>query len=1045
MFLADTSIKRPVFATMVISALVVFGFISMGRMGINQMPDIDMPIVTVTTVLPGADPETVDTEVTDVIEEAVNTIDGLDELQSTSGESISSVVVQFDLEKDVDVAVQDVRDKVASVRGDLPDGVEEPLVEKLDFGALPVLIVTVSGRDVPEYQAEEEIRRITEYTKRQIKERLQTIGGVGSVKIIGGQEREIRIWLDADKLRGYQIPIDVVMAVLRTENVEIPGGRIETNANEFVVKTHGELENVEDFNDLVVAYQEARPVRLGDIAYIEDGAEDLRSISFVNGRRAVALECRKTSGGNTVAIADEIKAELEQIKLILPDDISIDIAVDNSYFTKDAIQDVQSQLIMGGLLAVLVILFFLRSFRTAIIGAIVIPTSVISTFTIINALGFTINMLTMLALTISVGMLVDDAVVVIENIYRQIELGKKKPRQAAMDGAQEIGLAVITTSATLMGVFVPVAFMQGIVGRFFYEFGITVAIAVVISTFTALTLTPMLCSLFLKVSKDEERGLVNRIITRFLRSLDSGYRVILGLALRHRIITMLIAIGVFVGSLYLASLIPTEFQPPIDQGLFQVNIEAPLGSSLYETVRYTKQVEAELSKMGGIALMYSSVGGGVLENVNEGVVIVQLVPLAERDFTQIEFMDAAREHLTGFPDLKLSVSEYNDTGGTFASYALQYSLRGTDIDELDRIANAIVEKLKKAPGFVDLDTSYDTGKPEVGIWINRDKATDVGVSVAGLATAINILVGGDDATTFQSEGKQYDVRVRLQSSDRDEPEDISRLMITSATGRPVELSNVIDVRRGTGPIQINRRDRMREVVVQTNLTAELQLGTAVGLVNQAAEEVGVPPGISTKIVGMAEVMQESFESMNFALMLSVLIIYMVLASLFESFIHPFTIMFSLPLSISGAMGLLLLAGHTMSIMSMIGIIMLFGLVTKNAILLVDFTNQQRREGVERQQAILTAGPRRLRPILMTTISTIMGNLPVALGVGAGASFRAPMGVAVIGGLITSTLLTLVVVPVVYTLFDDVAQFRLPGWVFFWKRGEKKAIAADSGD
>jgi HAE1 family hydrophobic/amphiphilic exporter-1 len=1040
MLIADTSIKRPVFATMVVIALVIFGLISMGRMPINSMPEVEFPYVSITTVLFGADPETVETEVTDVIEEAVNTIDGVKELNSTSSEGISSVVIEFELEKSADVAVQDVRDKVAGVRGELPDDVEEPLISKLDLQSIPVITLTVSGREVSADKADEEIRRITEYTKRQIKERLQTIKGVGNVRMIGGQEREIRIWLDADKLRGYQIPVEVVMGVLRSENVDIPGGRIETDESELVVKTHGDLQSVDEFNDLVVAYQEAQPVRLSDIAFVEDGMEDLRSISFVNGKRAVALECRKTSGGNTVAVAELIKAEVEELKKILPEDITIGVAVDNSKFTREAIEDVQTQMIMGAVLAVLTILFFLRSFRTSLISAVVIPTSVIATFTFINALGFSINTLTMLALAISVGMLIDDAVVVIESIYRRVEAGEKDIKKAAMQGTAEIGLAVITTSAAVVGVFVPIAFMKGIIGRFFFEFGLTVTFAVLISTFMALTLTPMLCSRFLKTKRDEDRGFVDWWVTKFLRALDRGYRALLAVSLRHRVITMLVAIGVFVGSLYLAGMLKSEFMPTMDEGIFSVGIEAPLGSSLQETTRYARQIEGILRKMPGVELVYTAVGGGQLERVNEATLNVKLIPEDQRRFTQAQFMDAAREKLAGFTNLKISVTELNQTGGSFSSYQLQYSLRGTDIEQLENLANSIKDKLLKTHGFVDTRTTYQTGKPEVGIRINRDKVADLGVSVATIASAVRALVGGENVSTFQSEGKKYDVRIRLKGSDRDDPGDIERLMVRSRTGAPVELGNIVQVQRGFGPTQIDRRDRMREVTVQTNLTLDLPLGNAVKLVLQAADQVGIPPGVSPKIVGMAEIMQESFDSMGFALFLAVVIIYMVLASLFESWVHPFTIMFSLPLSISGALGLLLIAGHTISVMAMIGIIMLFGLVTKNAILLVDYTNQLRAKGMERTEAILAAGPRRLRPILMTTLSTIFGNLPIAIGFGAGASYRAPMGVAIVGGLITSTLLTLVVIPVVYSLMDDLRFIRLPGWLTFWKKAQEEAPA-----
>lgn len=1028
MWLADTSVRRPVFATMVIAAFIVFGFISLGLVGVDLMPEVDFPIVTITTILPGADPETVELEVTDKIEEAVNTIDGVKELRSTSTENVSLVVIEFELEKDVDVVAQDVRDKIAGIRSLLPDQVEEPLVEKLDFNAMPVITVAVSGNEVSADRQDAEVIRITKATKDIIKERLQTLSGVGGVRMVGGQEREVRVWLDADKMHAHRIPIEQVMGVLAAENVKIPGGRIEAKDTETVVKTHGELEKVEDFNDLVVAYADAKPVTIREIGYVQDSLEDKRSLSFLNGKRAVALEVRKVSGANTVEVANAVKAELEGIRELLPEGIDVTVANDNSVFIEESIHDVQEHLIIGGILAVMVIFFFLRNIRTSIISAIAIPTSVIATFTFINFMGFTINMLTMLALTISVGMLIDDAVVVLENIYRHMEQEKKKRRQAAMEATQEIGLAVLSTTSSILAVFVPIAFMTGIVGRFFYEFGLTVAFAVAVSLFVSFTLTPMLCSRFLKLRPaDEKRNIVYRVITKGLRALDSGYRAVLASALRHRLITILIAVIIFIFSIFLGGLIPSEFQPPFDESKFSIAIEAPLGSSLDETARYAKLVEDRLGAMGGVADIFTTVGGGAQEKVNEAQLTVNMIKPEERTYTQLEFMDFVRMELDADPqleNLRIAVAEAQQGGGSaFRNYQIQYSIRGHDLDLLKEKADTIRAKMDETEGFVDLNTTYNTGKPEIGVRINRRKATDLGVSVANVATTIRALVGGQDVTTFKEGGEQYDVRVRLADVDRDNPEDINRLMVRTRTGKVVDLAGLVEIDREFGPVQIDRRDRLREVVVLSNLTSDMALGTGVQLTTQIAEDVGIPAGYIAQHTGFARVMRESFETINFTLLLAIIIIYMVLASQFESFIHPLTIMISLPLSMVGAIGLLLITGQTMNILSMIGIIMLMGIVTKNAILLVDYTITLRKRGMERSDAILLAGPRRLRPILMTALSTIFGSLPVALALGAGGNFRAPMAIAVIGGLATSTLLTLLIVPVVYTLMDDLASIK----------------------
>jgi HAE1 family hydrophobic/amphiphilic exporter-1 len=1039
MWISNTSVKRPVFATMVIAALIVFGYLSIGNIPLNSMPQVDFPIVTVQSVLPGASPDTVELEVTDKIESAVNTIDGIDQVRSNSLEGVSLVVIEFDLKKDINVAVQDVRDKLAAIRRDLPEQMQESIVSKLDFGAMPVVSLVVYSNQESSTDSEAQIKRITELTKNSIQERLQTLSGVGSVTMVGGQEREIRIWLDADRMRGYNIPVDLVKIALQSENIEVPGGRIETGTKETVVKTHGKLESVEEFNDLVVSYYNGSPVRISDIGYAEDGMEDLRSISYMDGNRAVSLEVRSVSGGNVVAIADRVNEELEKVKSNLPEDIVIKVALDNSTFVRASINDVKNEMLMGGTLAIFTILFFLRNFRTAIIAAIVLPTAVIASMTFVSLFGFSLNMLTMLALTISIGMLIDDAVVVIENIYHKLEHGETDTKKAAIDAIKEIGTAVVTTSMVILGVFVPVALMTGIIGRFFLEFGLTVVFAVILSTFTSLTLTPMLCSRWLSPRGDKKHNFVHRGITKFLRGLDSGYRSVLGFAVKFRWITLLIAVGVFIFGMYLMSMIPGEFQPPMDEGRLKVAIEAPLGSNLQETQKWAFQVEEQVRELPGLQFTYFSIGGGAMGQVNRATMQVELINATKRNFSQVEAIEKVRGMLEGkFPNLKIAVGAFEEGGGGFSSYAINYSILGMNMDDLVQVANDIRAGMATLPGFVDLDISYQEGNPEYSIHIDRDKAADLGVSAGNIAMTVNSLVAGEDVTTFESEGERYDVRLRLLAENRNQSDDLAKIMVSSNRGQLVELANLITIEETTGPVQIDRRKRMREITVVANLTADLPLGPAMAAIDEIVAGVNIPAGVITEHSGMGEMMVESFESMGMSLMLAILIIYMVLASLFESYIHPLTIMMALPLSFSGAIGALLIGGQTLNILSMIAVIMLMGLVTKNAILLIDFTIKLRNQGMSRFDALLEAGPRRLRPILMTSISTICGSIPVAMALGENGAFRAPMGMAVIGGMITSTLLTLLVVPAMYTIMDDMA--KIPGKLMFWRKKKVEKIA-----
>ncbi len=1012
MRIAHVSISRPVFASMVILALIVFGITSYRFMGVDLFPDVDFPIVTISVRYEGADPETVETEVTDVIEEAVNTISGIKTLRSQSSEGFSQVFIEFELEEDADVVSQDVRDKVASIRGDLPREIDPPIIEKFDPDAAPILAIVVSGPV--------SIRELTRYADDVVKRRIESIAGVGNVRLVGQREREVRIWLRVDALRAHGLSAKDVIDCLREENIEPPGGRVETGTREMIVKTKGKIEKVEDFENLVITTRGRTPIYLRDVAWVEDGMEDFRSLARLNGQRAVSLLVRRQSGRNVLAVADAVKQELQSLGQELPPGYDLIIAQDLSRFVADSFHQAKAELARGAMLAVIVILFFLRNLRGSLIAAITIPTTVISTLTFMLAMGFNLNMMTMLALTISVGMIIDDTIVVLENSYRHMEEGKPR-MQAAREAIGEIGFAVLATSLAIGAVFVPVAFMTGMVGRFFYEFGLTVAFAVGVSTFIALTLSPMLCSRVLKTVK--EHGRFFRLLERLFQGLESVYLITLRRALRHRAIVVLSAVGVFIGGLALVPFLGKEFVPAQDDDQFSVQVETPIGTSIGATSQVLAEIERRLAQLPGVTDTFTTIGAGMEGRVNVASVLTQLVPKAERELSQQDIMAMARTRLADLTHLKLSVEQVSRVGGGgFRSAPLQYNVRGINLEKLVGLSDKMAASIGQVPGIVDVNSTYDSGKPEVDVIIDRQKAADQGVSVQDLGNAIRALIGGEEVTTFEEGGESYDVRIRLAETDRDRPDAILSVPVRTADKSLVELRNFVEIQQATGPVQIDRQDRLRQITILANLEKWKRLGSALEDVRSIEGDVGLPSGVTSAFTGFGDIMAESFASINFSLMLAVILIYMVLAAQFESLIHPFTIMLSLPLSIVGALGLLAVTGRTMSIFSMIGMIMLMGLVTKNAILLVDYTNLLRRQGMDKTDALLRAGPVRLRPILMTALSTMAGMTPVALGLGAGAESRAPMGTAIVGGLFTSTILTLVVIPVVYSLMDDLAAW-----------------------
>jgi len=1006
MWLADKSINRPVFATMLVLGLVILGLVSYPRVGVDLFPKIDFPMVNITTVLKGASPEVMDIDVTDVVEEAVNTINGVKTIASVSTEGVSRIIVEFVLEKDIDLALQDVREKVSTTRARLPRDVEEPVIEKVDPDATPVMWLALSG--------ERPMRELSTYADEALKERLQRIEGVGAIRMGGLRKRQVNIGVDAERLIAHGITAGDLLRTLGRENVELPGGRLETGTKEYSIKIKGEVPRVEDFGGLIAAYKGGAPVRLRDLGSVQDGMEERRSIARFNGTTAVGLGVQKQSGTNTVEVIERVKRQLPEIRKTLPPGMTLDISFDQSDFIKRSINEVRNHLIYGGLFATLAVLIFLKSLRATLISALAIPTSIISTFAVMYAFGFTFNNMSMLALSLSIGILIDDAIIVIENIHRHMQAGMPR-KEAASFAASEIGLAVMATTLAIVAIFLPVAFMKGIIGRFFFEFALTVVFSISVSLFVSFTLTPMLASRYLRTEEKPSR--IKDAFDRGYWRVEKAYGALLGIALGHRAAVVALAALIFAGSLFITNFLGKEFVPEEDQGRFIVRLQSPVDYSVQEADGMFRKVEEGLRDMPEVRSVFYALGLG--GESNKAIMFVALKPKAERKKSQQAVMADLRRHASVMPGLKATAEQVSMIGGGVRMVPIQFSIKGWDLPALQTYIRQISKEFAKLPGIVDVDTSLEAGRPEVRVYIDRDRAADLGVETADAAEAINFLIGGEvTATKFKDEqrGRRYDVKVRLNPEDRVSPEDIGRLHLRAKDGRLIELSSLVNFMEAGGPTTITRVDRQRAVTLFANLEGK-PLGQAKAELD-AISARALPPDYATAYKGMADIMGESFVYLVFALILGIVIAYMVLASQFESFVHPFTILLAMPFSLIGAFGALLLAGKTLNIFSFIGLILLMGLVKKNAILLVDYTNTLRKRGMSRREALLKAGPVRLRPILMTTVAMIFGMMPVAIGVGEGSETRSPMGIAVIGGLLTSLFLTLLVVPVAYDLMDD---------------------------
>lgn len=1035
MWFTRVSIGNPVMATMVMLAFVVLGLFSYQRLAIDQFPNIDFPTVVIAMDYPGASPEIVESEVTKKVEEAVNTVAGINSLYSRSYEGSSVVIVEFNLDVDGRKAADDVREKVSLIRPLLRDEVKEPRISRFDPQSVPIFNVALLSTDTSKSAQE-----LTNWGTQVLQKRLENVRGVGSVTVVGGSARQINLYLRPPAMEALGVTAEQVLSAVRSENQELPMGSIRSLEQERVVQVNARMKRPEDFRDIVVARRAGNPIRLSQVADVVDGPQEIESLALYNGQRTVLLSVQKSQGENTIAVVDGLMKALDGAKNVTPPGIRTEVIRDNSRAIRVSVANVKRTLVEGAVLTVLIVFLFLNSWRSTVITGLTLPIALIGTFLFMYAFGFTINTITMMALSLCVGLLIDDAIVVRENIVRHVQMGKS-PHQAAMDGTNEIGLAVLATTMSIVAVFLPIGFMGGIVGKFFHEFGITIVAAVLISMFVSFTLDPMLSSVWHDPQAhgthrgppvtlyDRTIGRVTGVFDRFTEWLADLYQHILGWSLSHKLATVLIALATFIGSFFIIPVLGAEFVPKADFSETQINFYTPVGSALEVTETRAKQIDDALRKMPEVKFTVTTINSGQAAGKIYGVVYVRLVDRAQRTRDLAALSVPLRDAMNHIPGITVTNIGPTDLGG---GKSLQFSIQGSDLGELEQLSNELLPKLRAIPGLVDLDTTLKPNKPTVSIDVRRDAASDVGLNVNMLATGLRTLVAGTTVGNWRApDGENYDVNVRLTPDSRVSIDDLQRLPINvaaAADGSPryVRLSQVADVRASTGPNQINRRDMNREINMDANAFGR-SAGDVSADIRKVLDAVNWPPGYRYTFGGSTKNMNESFTYAVGALALAIVFIYMILASQFRSFLQPLALMSSLPLTLIGVVLTLLLFRSTLNMFSIIGIVMLMGLVTKNAILLIDFAIRARQGDhgdvpLPREQALLMAAKVRLRPILMTTLAMIFGMVPLAFALSEGSEQRAPMGQAVIGGVITSSLLTLVVVPVIYCYLDDLAAW-----------------------
>jgi hydrophobic/amphiphilic exporter-1 (mainly G- bacteria), HAE1 family len=1019
MNIAEISVRRPVFAIMMTAALIVLGAVSYESLGLDLMPKTDAPVVSVQANLPGASAEEIETTITKRIEEAVNTISGIDELRASSDQGNSRVTINFTLERDIESATQDVRDKLAQIVNQFPRDTRPLQITKMDPDAQPIFGFAVFGPRAG--------KELTEIAEKRVKQELETVKDVGSVGYNGERKREIQLLLNADRLNAYGLTVDQVRTAVERQNVEIPGGQFTAGPADVAVRTMGRIKNVADFNRIVISYRaDGSVITFADVGRVQDTTQEVRSATRLSGTPAIGVQVRKQSGTNTVEVVDRVQERLQRIQTQLPQDIQISIGNDQSRFIRRSFEDIKLHLILGGLLASVVVFLFIRNIRVTFIAALAIPTSIIGTFTFMKIAGFTLNNMTMLALSLATGIVIDDAIVVLENIFRFVDEKGVTPKEAAAEATKEIGLAVMATTLSLVVIFVPVAFMTGQIGRYFYSFGLTSAAAILLSMFVSFTLTPALCAMWLK-PEDARSDHSTTKSAGFYAKIDSLYGKMLVWSLGHRAVMIGIAGVVVLSAAFLYPYVGKELVPDDDQGEFSINVRLPRGTSYQRTEEFIQPIEKDVLALPALQR--------VMQNVNSGFASfnITMLPLEDRRISQQQLMIQARQMLRKYQGARISVSGGTDIsgassggrgpGGGGSFNRLNILIQGPDIEQLQAYTVQLMDLVRTIPGVVDVDTNFEPTQPELRINIDRARAADLGVNIDTLANNLRTLVGGEEISEFKDGDDQFKVLLRL-----DEPFRTTAVMgdlLVAAgpggVGRTVKVSDVAQLKSDFGPASIDRYNRQRQISVNANLQG-VPLGEVLANARGKVDELHLKAGYQAVFGGSARTLAEASSNFTIALVLAVIFIYMVLASQFNSFIHPLTIMTSLPLSLPAGLLALMAFGMTINVYSAIGMMMLFGVVKKNSILQVDYTNTLREQGMERHEALIVSNHVRLRPILMTTIAIVAGMIPIAFGKGAGAGSRASMAVTILGGQVLCLLLTLLVTPVVYSYFDDLREW-----------------------